>query len=63
MKLTRDQLKQILLEQREVLLKKPLGIEREVLKEIETKMKLPHVIVIREKKILITPVWKWLLQF
>jgi hypothetical protein len=50
MKLTRDQLKQNLLEQREVLLKKPLGIEREVLKEIETKMKLPHVIVIQEKK-------------
>ena len=46
MNLTRDQLKQILLEQREVLLKKPLGIEREILKEIETKMKLPHVIVI-----------------
>ena len=46
MKLTRDQLKQILLEQRDILFKKPLGIEREILKEIEIKIKLPHVVVI-----------------
>lgn len=44
--LTKEQLKQILASQRESILKKPFGIEREILKEIETKQKLPHVIVI-----------------
>lgn len=41
-----DQLKQILLEQRQTVLQKEIGIKREALKEIRSKKKLPHVIVI-----------------
>lgn len=44
--LTKEQLKQILASQRESILKKPFGIEREILKEIGSKQKLPHVIVV-----------------
>lgn len=42
----KEQLKQIVIEQRETLFHKPLGIEREQLKNIEKKIPLPHIIVI-----------------
>jgi len=42
----KDRLKQILFQQREAILKKPLGIERSILKTIEQKAKLPHVVVL-----------------
>lgn len=41
-----EQMKEILVRQRESILKKPVGIERTVLKEVEAKIKLPHVIVL-----------------
>lgn len=44
--LTKEQLKEILMSQQESILKKKSGIERNILKEIEKKKKLPHVIVI-----------------
>jgi predicted AAA+ superfamily ATPase len=44
--LSKEQLKQILLDQRKSILKKPLGTEREVLTEINKKIKLPHIIVL-----------------
>ncbi|MEA3378718.1 MAG: AAA family ATPase, partial [Nanoarchaeota archaeon] len=44
--LSKDQLKEILLEQRKVILKKPLGIERTIIKKIETKIKIPSVVII-----------------
>ena len=44
--LTKEQLKQILVSQRETILKKDYGIERIVLKDIAEKKSLPHVIVI-----------------
>jgi len=44
--LSKEQLKQIVESHRQVLLKKPFGIERDILKEIEKKIKLPHVVVI-----------------
>lgn len=44
--LTKEQLKQVLLEQREAVLRKELGIERNILKNIAKKIKLPHIIVI-----------------
>ncbi len=45
--LSKEKLKQILTEQRESILKKPTGIERTIiLKDIEPKIKLPHVIVL-----------------
>ncbi len=44
--LTKEQLKQIVVSQRENILKKSFGIERSVLKEIEQKRKMPHVVVI-----------------
>ncbi len=44
--LTKEQLKQILVSQRETILKKDYGIERTILKDIKAKMILPHVIVI-----------------
>lgn len=44
--LLKEELKQILVSQRESILNKPFGIERSILKEIEPKMKLPHIIVI-----------------
>ncbi len=44
--ISKDQLKQALLEQREAILQKPFGVERAVLKPIEKKIMLPHVIVL-----------------
>jgi predicted AAA+ superfamily ATPase len=44
--LTKEQLKQIIVSQRENILKKSFGIERGVLEEIKAKRKLPHIIVI-----------------
>ena len=44
--LTNEQIKGILIEQREIMLKKALGIERGILKEVGKKIKLPHVIVL-----------------
>lgn len=44
--ISKDQLKQILIEQRKIMLNKPLGVEREVLKTITQKAKLPHVVVL-----------------
>ena len=44
--LTEDEIKEILVKQRETILNKKYGIEREVLAEIESKIKLPHVIVL-----------------
>ena len=41
-----NQIREILAEQREALLKKPLGIEREALAEIDNRVKLPHVLVL-----------------
>ncbi len=40
------EIKEILIRQRETILNKKCGIEREVLKEIELKIKLPHVVVL-----------------
>ena len=44
--LSKEQLKQILVSQRETILKKDYGIERTILKDITEKKNLPHVIVI-----------------
>ena len=44
--ISKDQLKQVFVEQNEAILKKPLGIERTILKTIEKKVKLPHVVVL-----------------
>ncbi len=44
--LTNEQIREILIEQREIILKKPFGVEREVLKDIAKKLKLPHVVVL-----------------
>lgn len=44
--LSKEQLKQVLVEQREAILKKKIGIKRYILKKIESKIKLPHIIVI-----------------
>jgi len=44
--LSEEQIKQILVMQRETILNKKYGIERTVLKEVETKIKLPHVVVL-----------------
>ena len=42
----KDKLKQTLIEQRETILQKQIGIERTILKYIEKKAKLPHVVVL-----------------
>jgi len=42
----KDNLKQTLMEQRDAILQKQLGIERTILKSIEQKAKLPHVVVL-----------------
>src|SRR3989338_9162033 len=42
----KDKLKHTLIEQRETILQKQIGIERTILKEIESKIKLPHVVVL-----------------
>ncbi len=44
--LSEEQIKEILVKQREVILNKKFGIERTILKEIESKIKLPHVVVL-----------------
>ena len=44
--LSEDQIKEILVKQRETILNKKYGIERTILKEIESKIKLPHVVVL-----------------
>ncbi|MCK5149518.1 ATP-binding protein [Candidatus Pacearchaeota archaeon] len=44
--LSKEQLKQILFDQKKSILKKPLGVEREVLTKINKKTKLPHIIVL-----------------
>lgn len=44
--LSKEQLKQILVSQRETILNKDYGIERTILNDITTKKSLPHVIVI-----------------
>ncbi len=43
--LSREELKQVLVEQREVILNKPLGIERSIIEKINEYKDLPHVIV------------------
>jgi len=41
-----DEIKEILLRQRDIFLKKNFGVERDLLKEIEKKLSLPHVLVL-----------------
>jgi predicted AAA+ superfamily ATPase len=43
--LSKEELKQVLVEQREVILNKPLGIERSIITKIDNYKKLQHVIV------------------
>lgn len=44
--ISKEMLKLVLVEQRESLLQKPIGIKREVLDHIISKIKLPHIIVL-----------------
>lgn len=44
--LSEDEIKEILIRQRDTVLKKDYGVERSLLKEVEKKLKLPHVIVL-----------------
>lgn len=44
--LSEEQIREILVKQRETILNKEFGIERTILKEIEFKAKLPHVVVL-----------------
>ena len=44
--ISKDRLKQTLAEQREAILRKPLGVKRTVLELIEKKAKLPHIVVL-----------------
>ncbi|HLD89192.1 MAG TPA: ATP-binding protein [Candidatus Nanoarchaeia archaeon] len=44
--ISEDQLKQALVEQRDAILQKPFGVERTILKSLEQKAKLPHVVVL-----------------
>ncbi len=44
--LSEDEIKEILIRQRETILKKNYGVERTILKEVESKVKLPHVVVL-----------------
>jgi len=44
--LSEAEINEIIIRQRETILSKKYGIEREVLKEVESKIKLPHVIVL-----------------
>ncbi len=44
--ISKEMLKLVLVEQRESLLQKPIGIKREVLDHIVSKIKLPHIIVL-----------------
>ncbi len=44
--ISKDKLKQTLLEQRDAILQKPFGTERTILKFVEKKAKLPHIVVL-----------------
>jgi len=44
--LSEEQIKEILVKQRETILNKKFGIERTIIKEIESKIRLPHVVVL-----------------
>ena len=44
--LSENEIKEILVRQREIMLNKDYGVERDVLKEVESKVKLPHVVVL-----------------
>jgi len=44
--LSEEQIKEILIKQRETILNKKFGIERTILKEIESKIRLPHIVVL-----------------
>ena len=44
--LSEAEIKEILVRQRETILNKKYGIERTVLREVESKIKLPHVVVL-----------------
>ncbi|MBU0894882.1 MAG: ATP-binding protein [Nanoarchaeota archaeon] len=44
--LSESEIKEILIRQKEVILNKEYGIERTVLREVESKIKLPHVVVL-----------------
>jgi predicted AAA+ superfamily ATPase len=44
--LSEEQIKEILIKQKETILNKKFGVERTILKEIESKVKLPHVVVL-----------------
>lgn len=44
--LSEEQIKEILVRQRETILNKKFGVERTLLKEIKSKIKLPHVVVL-----------------
>ena len=44
--LSEEEIKEILVRQRQIILNKEYGLERTTLKEIETKAKLPHVVVL-----------------
>ena len=40
------EIKEIIVRQREIILNKKYGVERAVLKEVEPKIKLPHIVVL-----------------
>ena len=44
--LSEEQIKEILVKHRQIILNKKYGVDRSVLKDVEAKLKLPHVIVI-----------------
>ena len=44
--ISKDKLKDVLIEQRERFLKKPIGVRREALDYVKNKLRLPHVVVI-----------------
>src|SRR3989344_6929304 len=44
--ISKDQLKQTLIEQRDAILRKTIGIERTILRHIEKKARLPHIVVL-----------------
>ena len=44
--ISKDQLKQTLVEQRDAILQRPCGVERTILKSIGKKIKLPHIVVL-----------------
>ena len=44
--LSEAEIKEIVVRQRETILNKKYGVERDVLKNVESKIKLPHVVVL-----------------